>query len=75
MDTDEADSISWWERVKYYAQLAIERVEYGIDAVKELLSTLTSDERCGVMLKFEDIDPSKFAQLVADAPDWVEWRG
>ena len=73
VDTDKEDSTSWWERVKYYAQLAIERVEFGVNAVKELLSTLTSDERCGVMLKFEDIDPNKFAQLVADAPDWVEW--
>ncbi|OYE02428.1 bifunctional DNA primase/helicase [Nostoc sp. 'Peltigera membranacea cyanobiont' 232] len=73
MDTDEADSISWWERVKYYAQLAIERVEYGVESVKELLSTLTIDERWGVIFKFEDIDPNKFAQLVADAPDWVEW--
>jgi hypothetical protein len=32
-----------------------------------------SGECCGVMLEFEDIDPQKFAQLVADAPDWVEW--
>jgi hypothetical protein len=75
MDTDEQLSDYWWKWVKYYAQLAIERVEYGVDAVKELLSTLTSDERWGVMLKFEDIDPDKFAQLVADAPDWVEWMG
>ena len=73
MDTDEADSISWWERVKYYAQLAIERFEYGVESVKELLSTLTIDERWGVIFKFEDIDQNLFAQLVADAPDWVEW--
>ncbi|MHC5770749.1 MAG: plasmid replication protein, CyRepA1 family [Nostoc sp.] len=72
MDTEEELSDSWWERVKYYARLAIERLEDGVDAVKELLSTLTSDERCGVMLEFEDIDPNKFAQLVALAPDWVE---
>ncbi|MCC5654035.1 DUF3854 domain-containing protein [Nostoc sp. XA013] len=73
MDTEEELSDSWWERVKYYARLAIERLESGVDAVKELLSTLTSDERCGVMLEFEDIDQNLFAQLVADAPDWVEW--
>ena len=73
MDTDEQLSDSWWEQVKYYARLAIERLEDGVDAVKELLSTLTSDERCGVMLEFEDVDPDKFAQLVAGAPDWVEW--
>ena len=72
MDTDEESSISWWERVKYYAQLAIERFESGVESVKELLSTLTSDERCGVMLKFDEVSPDKFAQLVASAPDWVE---
>jgi hypothetical protein len=73
MDTDVELSDSWWERVKYYARLAIERVEYGVESVKELLSTLTIDECCGVMLEFEDVDPDKFAQLVDGAPDWVEW--
>lgn len=73
MDTDAELSDPWWERVKYYAQLVIVRVEYGVESVKELLSTLTIDERCGVMLEFEDVDPDKFAQLVALAPDWVEW--
>jgi hypothetical protein len=66
-------SDSWWKRVKYYARLAIERVEDGVDAVKQLLSTLTIDERCGVMLEFEDASPEKFGQLVADAPQWTEW--
>ncbi|WP_292709859.1 MULTISPECIES: hypothetical protein [unclassified Nostoc] len=27
------------------------------------------------MLEFEDAYPQKFAQLVTDAPDWVEWMG
>ncbi|MEH1765671.1 MAG: hypothetical protein V7L27_01115 [Nostoc sp.] len=75
MDTEVKLSDYWWERVKYYARLAIERFDYGVEGVKELLSTLTSDERCGVMLEFEDASPDKFAQLVADAPDWVEWIG
>ncbi|MEH1828173.1 MAG: hypothetical protein V7L22_23030 [Nostoc sp.] len=75
MDTEAELSDSWWERVKYYARLAIECVENRVDAVKELLSTLTSDERCGVMLEFEDLDPDKFAQLVTDAPQWTEWMG
>ncbi|MEH2083099.1 MAG: hypothetical protein V7K89_24915 [Nostoc sp.] len=57
MDIEAELSDSWWERVKYYARLAIERVECGVDAVKELLSTLTIDERCGVMLEFEDASP------------------
>ncbi|MEH1912970.1 hypothetical protein [Nostoc sp.] len=75
MDTDAELSDSWWERVKYYAWQAIERVECGVDAVKELLSTLTIDERLGMMLEFEDVDPNKFAQLVTDAPQWTEWMG
>jgi hypothetical protein len=29
--------------------------------VKELLSTLTSDEHWGVMLKFDQVSPDKFA--------------
>jgi hypothetical protein len=48
-------------------------VEHGIDTFKELLSTLTIDERWGVILKFEDIEPEKFGQLIAKAPDWMEW--
>lgn len=74
-EVKEVDTLNdpWWQQVKYYAQLAIERFEYGEDQVKELLSTLTIDERWGVIFKFEDIDPNKFAQLVALAPDWVEW--
>ena len=75
MDTDEEFSTSWWERVKYYAQLAIERFESGVEAVKELLSTLTSDGQWGVMLKFEDFEPDLFTQLVTDAPQWMEWMG
>jgi hypothetical protein len=75
MDTEAELSDSWWERVKYYARLAIERVEDGVDAVKELLCTLTIDQRCGVMLEFEDVEPLKFGQLIAAAPDWVQWMG
>ncbi|WP_267145377.1 hypothetical protein [Nostoc commune] len=36
--------------------------------LQELLSTLTSDERWGVMVEFEEVYPDGFAQLVADAP-------
>ncbi|MEH1890291.1 MAG: hypothetical protein V7K92_12820 [Nostoc sp.] len=75
IDTDEELSTSWWERVKHYAHLARKRFVYGVESVKELLTTLTSDERCGVILKFDEVSPDRFAQLVADAPDWVEWMG
>ncbi|WP_341531684.1 hypothetical protein WKK05_38880 (plasmid) [Nostoc sp. UHCC 0302] len=54
-------SKQWWDRVKYYARLAIERVKLGIDSVKELFSRLTSDERWGVMVEFEEINSEKFS--------------
>ncbi|WP_414545879.1 plasmid replication protein, CyRepA1 family [Nostoc sp. CCY0012] len=73
VDTNEQLSDSWWKRVKYYAQLVAHKVESGVGVVKEILSTLTSDQRWGVMLEFEEVCPEGFAQLVADAPDWVEW--
>ncbi|MEH1865936.1 MAG: hypothetical protein V7K69_13155 [Nostoc sp.] len=41
--------------------------------IKELLCTLTIDERCSVMLEFEDACQDLFAQLVGDAPQWIEW--
>ncbi len=61
---DGQDSLSdyWWQRVKYYAQLVIQRVEYGVESVKEFLSTLTSDERWGVMLEFDEVEPFKGRQ-------------
>jgi hypothetical protein len=43
------------------------------NTIKELLNTLAIDERCGVMLEFEDARPDKFAQLVISARDWVQW--
>ncbi|BAY41351.1 hypothetical protein NIES2111_57470 (plasmid) [Nostoc sp. NIES-2111] len=64
---------SWWGQVKYYATLAMERVACGVEAVKEFLSTLTSDERWGVMMAIDEQAPVMFEQLVAQAPDWVEW--
>ncbi|NDJ25711.1 hypothetical protein GS682_29795 [Nostoc sp. B(2019)] len=45
MDTDEQLSNTWWQRVKYYAQLVAQRVECGMEMVQVILSTLTSDER------------------------------
>ncbi|MCG6138772.1 MAG: hypothetical protein MET45_29970 [Nostoc sp. LLA-1] len=75
MDSQDSLSDSWWKRVKYYAQLVTRKVEIGVEAVKEILSTLTSDQRWGVMLEFEEVCPEGFAQLIAAAPDWVEWMG
>jgi hypothetical protein len=68
-------TLSWWQQVKSYTAVVMERVKDGVEAVKELLNTLTSDERWGVMLAFEEAQPQMFGQLVASAPDWVEWMG
>ncbi|MDZ7956191.1 hypothetical protein [Nostoc sp. DedQUE09] len=43
--------------------------------VKEILSTLTNDERWGVMVEMEENQPQIFCQLLAVAPDWVQWMG
>jgi hypothetical protein len=64
---------SWWGQVKSYAQLAMERVACGVEAVKEFLSTLTSDERWGVMVAIDQQAPVVFEELTAIAPEWVEW--
>ncbi len=64
---------NWWHRVKNYAQLLVERLEYGVEMVKQLLSTLPIDERWGVIFEFESVNPDKFTQLISDAPNWEEW--
>ncbi|MEA5508068.1 hypothetical protein VB735_34305, partial [Halotia wernerae UHCC 0503] len=66
---------TWCQRVKYYAQLVTQKVQGGAEVVKEILSTLTSDERWGVMVEFEEVCPDGFSQLVAAAPEWMAWMG
>jgi hypothetical protein len=41
--------------------------------MRHAIASETIDERLGVMLEFEDLDPDKFAQLVTDAAQWTEW--
>ncbi|MBD2505298.1 hypothetical protein H6G83_32670 [Anabaena azotica FACHB-119] len=66
---------SWWGQVKYYATLAMERVAHGVDAVKQFLSTLSSDERWGVMMAIDEAQPEMFEELTAKSPDWMAWMG
>ncbi|MBD2459178.1 hypothetical protein H6G80_34715 [Nostoc sp. FACHB-87] len=73
MDGQENPIDSWWQQVKSYTALVMERVKHGVGAVKEFLSSLSSDERWGVMVAFEESEPAMFGQLVAAAPDWVQW--
>ncbi|NDJ25788.1 hypothetical protein GS682_30225 [Nostoc sp. B(2019)] len=75
MDTNESLSNEWCQRVKYYAQLVAQKIDQRVGMVQELLGTLTSDERWGVMVEFEEVCPDGFAQLVAAAPQWVVWMG
>jgi len=65
----------WWQQVKSQTAKFMERVESGLEAAKEFLSTLTSDERWGVMVEFEEAQPEIFGELVAISPDWVQWMG
>ncbi|WP_242072163.1 plasmid replication protein, CyRepA1 family [Nostoc sp. FACHB-110] len=71
----EGQEAAWWQQIKSYAAGFMERVESGLEAAKEFLSTLTSDERWSVMVAFEEAQPQLFGQLVAAAPEWVEWMG
>ncbi|WP_253274489.1 hypothetical protein [Nostoc sp. PCC 7107] len=73
MGGQENSTHSWWQQVKSYAPGFMECVESGVDAVNEFLSTLSSDERWGVMVAFEEQEPQMFGQLVAAAPDWMLW--
>lgn len=71
--TPEKLNDDWWQKVKGYAQLLVEKLESGVDAVKELLNTLSVDERWGVILEFSDAHPNQFTQLVSSAPHWEQW--
>ncbi|MBU7587064.1 MAG: hypothetical protein KAF91_30145 [Nostoc sp. TH1S01] len=73
MDGQENSVVSWWQQVKSYTAGVVERVKDGVEAVKEFLSTLSSDERWGVMVAFEESEPAMFGQLVAAAPEWMQW--
>lgn len=63
----------WRETIKVYGQLLVEGFEYGVEAIKELLSPWTSEERWGAILEFEQLAPEKMERLVAIAPSWYEW--
>ncbi|MCC5639781.1 DUF3854 domain-containing protein [Nostoc sp. CHAB 5844] len=73
LDGQDNSCDSWWQQVKSYAALVMERVKDGVEAVKEFLSNLNSDERWGVMLTFEEAEPQFFGEFVAAAPEWVDW--
>jgi hypothetical protein len=62
---------SWWGQVKSYTAVAMERVACGVDAVKEFLSTLSSDERWGVMVAIDEQEPQVLEELTAKSPDWM----
>ncbi|KAB8318239.1 DUF3854 domain-containing protein [Tolypothrix campylonemoides VB511288] len=72
-EQEEVLTPDWWQRVKNYTQAVMERLKFGVEAVKELLNGLSRDERWGVMVEWEDTNPygfNKFAELM---PDWVEF--
>jgi hypothetical protein len=64
---------SWFEKIKGFASLVVEGLGYGIEIVKELLSTLTIDERWGVIFEFEATNPDEFGIFVSNVPNWAEY--
>jgi hypothetical protein len=66
---------SWWRQVKSSATFAMSRVAHGVDAVKQFFSTLSSDEKWGVMVAIDEAQPQMFEELTAAAPDWGTWMG
>ncbi|MBD2472011.1 DUF3854 domain-containing protein [Nostoc sp. FACHB-145] len=75
VDGQENPTHSWWQQVKSYTNQFRDRLQQGVESVKQFLSTLTSDERWGVMVQMEEQEPQMFGQLVAQAPDWEQWMG
>ncbi|BAY41334.1 hypothetical protein NIES2111_57300 (plasmid) [Nostoc sp. NIES-2111] len=54
VDAQENPTYSWWRQVKSYTAMFMERVKDGVEWVKEFLSTLSSDERWGVMVAIDE---------------------
>ncbi len=72
VDTNSQHSDSWWKKVKGFACLLAEGLQYGVETVLELLSGLTLDERWGVIFEFESAHPDEFGQLLSIEPNWVQ---
>ncbi|MBW4595476.1 MAG: DUF3854 domain-containing protein [Brasilonema angustatum HA4187-MV1] len=71
--TSTHDGESWWNKVKAVAQQAWTLLGDGIEQLKEMLASLTSEERWGVMLTLDDMDSAGFAKFTTQFPEWERW--
>ncbi|MGF2037309.1 MAG: hypothetical protein RMZ43_018645 [Nostoc sp. CmiVER01] len=64
-------------RLYFRLAIAIRRAKQRHRSKEEMGNTIIplgkSDERCSVMVEFEDACQDLFAQLLTDAPQWTEW--
>jgi len=63
----------WWEKVKIYTLLVVEKLSDGVTAVKEVLSSLSRDEKWGVLTGFDEFDPEYFERFTSLIPDYIEF--
>ncbi|MBD2616045.1 hypothetical protein H6G94_33195 [Nostoc punctiforme FACHB-252] len=77
VDGQDNPTHSWWQQVKSYTARLIERVYIGVDAVKEFLSTLTSDERWGGVGcdAGDGTDSTPDFWSIGGCGSWVQWLG
>jgi hypothetical protein len=66
-------SQTWQEAIKVYGEMLLDAVDFGIEAVKDLLKPWTLEERWGAFLQLEELAPERMHRLVAIAPNWFEW--
>jgi hypothetical protein len=63
----------WGATIRGYAELLVEGIARGVEAVKSLLKPWTFEERWAAMLEFEVLAPEKMRELVAIAPNCFQW--
>jgi hypothetical protein len=66
---------NWQEIIKAYGEMLVDAVDFGIEAVKDLLNPWTLEERWGAFLQLEELAPERMQRLIAIAPNWHEWCG
>jgi hypothetical protein len=64
--------LQWHDKVKAYAELLIEGVGYGLQAIKDLLQFWDEDERWAAFLQLQAIAPEKMESLSQIEPNWSD---
>lgn len=55
------------------AREALELFDSGFVQIKEILASLTMEERWAVMLTADNMDEAAFAKFAAQCPEWKSW--